>query len=599
MSDRWAIAVAVAAAAGALRPSGAALWLAGALAGAALLVRRPLVLCVGVALLTSCLGQRALDGLHGVRAGPLSAVVTLLSDPTPSARGLRADVRLGRRHVELDAAGSTVAALAPRLAGERVRVSGELAPVVGPAPWLVVRHVAARLRAGRIEAGPPPGTVAAFANRLRRALSDGSALLRPIDRSLFTGLVIGDDRDQPATLTDDFRGAGLTHLLAVSGENVAFVLALVAPLGRRLRLWPRLGLVLVVVALFALMTRFEPSVSRAAVMAAIAAITVTMGRPIARVRVLALAVTVLLIVDPLLVGALGFQLSVAATLAITTLGPAVSAALPGPSWCTDPLGVTISAQLGVAPLLLAAYGPLPVASLPANLLAVPAAGAVMVWGMTAGIGAGLVGGGVAAALHLPTRVLLGWIGQVAERAAGAPLGQVGLQQLVVATTGLALLVVGSRWRRRSVRVVGGVLAAGGVLVAVVAAQVPPPLRTEPSPGIVRWHGPATDVVVLGGGSWRSPLGPDGVLAALRTAGVRSIALLVLVDDAVAPGVVDAVVARHPTGTILASAGRRTAGLPARTAVLPFGGADLDVGALHVTLVPAEGRLVVEAWPSPR
>ena len=116
---------------------------------------------------------------------------------------------------------------------------------------------------------------------------------------------------------------------------------------------------------------------------------------------------------------------------------------------------------------------------------------------------------------------------------------------------------------------------------------------------MRWHEPGTDVVALGGGSWRSPLGADGVLAALRTAGVRSIALLVLVDDAVAPSVVDAVLARHPTGTILAAPGRRTAGLPARTAVLPADGADIEVGALHVAAVPAEGGLVVEAWPSPR
>ena len=143
---------------------------------------------------------------------------------------------------------------------------------------------------------------------------------------------------------------------------------------------------------------------------------------------------------------------------------------------------------------------------------------------------------------------------------------------------------------------GGAVGAAGLLLAVVAVHIPPALRTAPSPGIVRWHGPGTDVVVLGGGSWRSPLAPDGVLAALRIGGVRSIALLV-VEDGVAPSVVDAVVARHPTGTIVA--GRRTAGLPARAAVLPVDGAELEVGALHVALVPTEGRLVVEAWPSPR
>ena len=138
-----------------------------------------------------------------------------------------------------------------------------------------------------------------------------------------------------------------------------------------------------------------------------------------------------------------------------------------------------------------------------------------------------------------------------------------------------------------------------LFVAVVVAHTPPALRSVPAAGIVRWHGPGTDVVALGGGSWRTPLGADGVLAALRTAGVRSIDLLVVVDDSVTRRVVDAVLERHPTGRVLAAAGRRTTEVPSRATVLPAGGAELDVGGLHVALVPAERRLVVEAWPGPR
>ena len=42
--------------------------------------------------------------------------------------------------------------------------------------------------------------------------------LPPTTRSLFAGFVLGDDRGQPPEVVDDFRGAGLTHLLVVSGE---------------------------------------------------------------------------------------------------------------------------------------------------------------------------------------------------------------------------------------------------------------------------------------------------------------------------------------------------------------------------------------------
>ena len=83
---------------------------------------------------------------------------------------------------------------------------------------------------------------------------------------------------------------GLSHLLAVSGENVAFVMALAAPLLRRLRLGARTAAALAIVFVFAAMTRFEPSVLRASAMAAIALLATLGGRPASSLRVLAYAV---------------------------------------------------------------------------------------------------------------------------------------------------------------------------------------------------------------------------------------------------------------------------------------------------------------------
>ncbi|NIR36721.1 MAG: hypothetical protein GWN79_08665, partial [Actinobacteria bacterium] len=80
--------------------------------------------------------------------------------------------------------------------------------------------------------------------------------------------------------------------------------------------------------------------------------------------------------------------------------------IPGPPWLAVPAATTVAAQLGVAPFLLAVFGPMPLAALPANLLAGPVSGAVMVWGCTAGLVAGAAGGGVAAVLHLPTKAMI-------------------------------------------------------------------------------------------------------------------------------------------------------------------------------------------------
>jgi competence protein ComEC len=338
--------------------------------------------------------------------------------------------------------------------------------------------------------------------------------------------------------------------------------------------------------MFVVVTRAEPSVVRAGAMAAVGACATTAGRPLSRLRGLALAVTALVLVDPLLVRALGFRLSAAATAAIVVLAGPLARALPGPRWLAEPLGVTLAAQAGVAPFLVSAFGPLPVASIPANLLVVPAAGAVMAWGMSAGLLAGVVGGATAAIVHVPTRLLLWWVGAVAARAAAAPLGHLGGAALVLVGAGAAVALVSRRrWPGRA--------AAGAAVVAVVAvaalapAPAPAPRREVLVPGVVRWHGGDADVVVLGGGGGRVRLDGAGVLQALREARVGAVDLLVAADGEVPQALLGTVADRHPVGAVL------------EPASVPAGGATVEVGGLVVVLVHGEDRLVVEAWPAPR
>ena len=130
------------------------------------------------------------------------------------------------------------------------------------------------------------------ANLVRDTLEHGARVLSDRERPLFLGFVLGDTRGQAPEVTDDFNGSGLTHLLAVSGENVAFVLALAGPVLRRLTLRPRFLATISVIAFFALITRFEPSVLRASVMAALAVTATMLGREASQAptaRVLAVA----------------------------------------------------------------------------------------------------------------------------------------------------------------------------------------------------------------------------------------------------------------------------------------------------------------------
>lgn len=602
MTDRWVVALALCAAVGALRPAPLPLAVAAVMVAAALALGRPGLLCLGVGLLASTLAGRSLAGIDGLEERRVAAAITLLSDPAPAFGGVRADIQLGGRRLELRAEGVSARALAPRLAGERVVVRGEVQPVPGGAPWLVARHISGRLRVLAVEGWEPGSLPSQLANGLRRTLTTGAESLTPVQRSLYLGLVIGDDRAQPEELADDFLGAGLTHLLAVSGQNVAFALALAAPLLRRLRLWPRLVTTLVVIGMFGLTTRFEPSVLRASAMAALAVTTATMGSPVSRVRVLGLAATALLLIDPLLVRAVGFQLSASASAAIILLAPRLIDGLPGPAAVREPLAVTLAAQLGVAPVLLATFGPLPVASLPANLLAVPVAGLVMVWGLTGGVVAGVVGGVWAELAHLPTRLALTWLAEVAARTARLPLGHLEISHVAGLGIGLVAVVVASaapglsHWGSHVLRRAGITVASLAVAVAIVAAQAPAPLRATLLPGLVRWHERSTDVVVVGGAGGGRPPGSATVLAALRESGVTSIDLLVVADRSVPADLARTIEGRHPIGSIVVAGGVGPLGTRAPEVVARRPSAGLEVGALEVQLTATADRIIVEARP---
>lgn len=444
MGDAWVVVMAAATAAGAWWAGGVPWWVGALVSVLAFWRRWPLLLCIGAFALGAGLAHRTLEAATPLAPGPVGAELTLLDDPAPSFGAVRATARLGRAHVEVWARGGAAGQLRGRLAGERVTVQGRIEPVApSVARRMAQHHLRGRLIVESVSGWSAGDPASRAANRVRRTLEHGARVMPPPERALFLGFVIGDDRRQSEEVRETFRDSGLAHLTAVSGQNVAFVLIVAEPLLRRLGLRSRWCVTLGLIAWFALLTRFEPSVLRASAMAALAATSVFLARPASSIRLLALAVTGLVLVDPFLVWSVGWWLSVGATTGIVVLAGPIARRLPGPRAVALALAVTAAAQLGVAPVQLAVFGPLPLASVPANLLAGPVAGPVMVWGLPAGIAAGLVPDPVAAALHVPTMLGVRWIALVARVGQAAPFGRVGwaaLGAIAVATVVLGRLL---------------------------------------------------------------------------------------------------------------------------------------------------------------
>jgi competence protein ComEC len=379
--------------------------------------------------------------------GHYSGWAPVIGDPAPFGNGLRVTVEIDGERFDAWAYGSPRRRLIDRQAGEFVYVEGERRPLTANARRAQLRHVVGRFElqvVGDWQEGSP---LYRTSSRVRTALRrSAEKAMGSSDASLFTGLVIGDDTRQSAEMINAFRASGLSHLTAVSGENVAFIIAAASPLLRRLRPWSRWAATVALIGWFMALTRFEPSVLRAGMMAMLASSSYVLGRQTSVARLLAVTVALLVLIDPMLVWSVGFWLSTGATAGVCLIAPLLADRLPGPPWLRVPLSVTLGAQLGVAMPSWLVFHRLPLVSLPANLLAVPVAGFVMLFGIPAGLLAAVFPT-LAPLLMAPCTGGTRWVATVAYLAAAlepSPGWSAAGWVAVVATVGV--LVARHHWR---------------------------------------------------------------------------------------------------------------------------------------------------------
>lgn len=405
--------------------------------------RRGAVAYVLLALLASAAGSHAWSSAAPRHLGPYTGWAELVKDPSPVGFGAKATVRIGGERFDTWLFGADRAALADRQAGEWAWVSGTRRPNRGAIRRALIRHVVGRFDIDVVGDVVPGNAIDRASNRVRSALRrSAEAAMSPADAALFSGLVIGDDSRQPGWLVSDFRASGLSHLTAVSGQNVAYVLAAAIPLLRRLRPGWRWAATVGLIGWFMALTRFEPSVLRAGVMAMLSATAFVLGRSMHPVRSVSIAVVLLTLLDPMLVWSVGFWLSVGATLGVAVAGPWWAQRLPGPLWLRLAAGVTLGAQTGVALPSLLVFHRLAIISLPANLAAVPVAGFVMLYGLPAGLFAAALPAALARVAMAPVVVGTRWVATVASVASALePSGGWEVIAWVGAVGALVVIVV--------------------------------------------------------------------------------------------------------------------------------------------------------------
>jgi competence protein ComEC len=266
------------------------------------------------------------------------------------------------------------------------------------------------------------GLALANSDQIRARASEGVGQgMPPREAELARGFVLGEDDRIDEETKEDFRRSGLSHLLAVSGENVTLLALLAMPLlgALGIPLRERLLWVLALIAVYVPVAGAGPSIQRAGVMGAVGLLATLAGRRASRFYALVLAATVTLAIDPAVASDIGWQLSFAAVLGILLLASpirrAITAHLGLGRWrraLAEGLAVTIAATLATAPLIAYHFETLSTTTLVANVMAMPAVAPAMWLGMCSA-GLAQVSGLPLEPLNELNALLLAYVAQVA------------------------------------------------------------------------------------------------------------------------------------------------------------------------------------------
>jgi competence protein ComEC len=369
--------------------------------------------------------------------------------------------------------------------GDLVRVAGRPEPRPDSPYGQYLERIGAwgTLRADGLEPLTGPDGPARRLEAWRREA--GVALTRVLpepEAGLAAGILIGLRDRVDRTVAATFTTAGVSHVVAISGWNIAIVAASIAAVAGGVGRRRRAGLTAIAITAYIAFAGASPSVLRAGVMAGVVLVARESGRPERAAAALGWAVVLLLLADPALVGDAGFQLSTLATAGLIAWATPLTDRLRRlgggrtPGWLAESLGVSLAAQAATTPIVLASFGRLALVAPAVNLLVVPLVAPVMAAGVVALLAGLAVGAGlptvIGSALALPAfaglRVMIGLV----ELGASVPYASLELEPMIaaglaVASTAIGTIVVAVRGRRvRVSRTAGAAPKPADAAVAV-------------------------------------------------------------------------------------------------------------------------------------
>ena len=254
-----------------------------------------------------------------------------------------------------------------------------LTAFVQPHEWVLLEH-------------PNRPSVSAAAARLQSVFSDlfaANGLSGP-EYSVITAILLGNNETMDADLKAGYSAAGVSHILCVSGMHVGIIFMilnfLLKPLDYSIRLRFVKSLLLVLAVWFyAALTGLAPSVQRSATMFTFMTVGGLLRRPVDVFHSLFASMFFLLLINPLLIFEIGFEMSYLAVFGIVIFQPRLSALLSPKTrigrYFWELVCVSVAAQLSTFPLSVYYFGQFPNYFLLSNLSVMSLSFVVIVTGV--------------------------------------------------------------------------------------------------------------------------------------------------------------------------------------------------------------------------
>ena len=273
--------------------------------------------------------------------------------------------------------------------------------------------------------------------------------------AIFAMLFGGYEGIRPELL-EAFTITGIVHILSVSGSHISLLAAVIAWLALFLRLprWLSASTVVLAIISYVILAGLVPPAVRSGIMGAVAFLGLILGRERDGQYLLVLTGLLMLLVSPLLLFHISFQLSFLATAGLLFLAPVFRAWLGKlPRFVAAGISITMGAQLATLPVLAWHFNQISISALLSNLVVVPLVDIIIVLGLVGGIAAFFIPM-LGAVVFAFDSMLLGISFEMTRVMAALPFSSVWLPSMGVSAglcyyAVLSILFVPQEYRKRT------------------------------------------------------------------------------------------------------------------------------------------------------